>query len=103
LNEKHLRVIFNLINDKTTAKESTENIIEWLCVNKGKSVGDALNVLGLRMLSSVELEKKINEIIEKNRQIVQDLGTGASGIPLRGVLMLAIKLEESPTFYKAFN
>jgi len=62
---------FRFVSRGETAKESAPEVIRWLAENPGKSVGEALDSLGLRAVSVEEVEGEIERLIEKHREIVR--------------------------------
>jgi len=86
LTEGQLQEVFRLVDSKTTAKESAEAVIEWLCAHKGRSAGEALTALNLKMVSVEELEKRIDAIIKQNQALIREMGDKAVG-KLIGIAM----------------
>jgi glutamyl-tRNA(Gln) amidotransferase subunit E len=78
--------MFALLDQGKTAKESVPEILTWLAKNADSTVEDALESLGLSMLSSSELENLIDGVIEKNRELIESRGKGALGA-LMGTIM----------------
>ncbi|MQY61885.1 Glu-tRNA(Gln) amidotransferase subunit GatE [archaeon] len=80
------RAMFRLIGSGKTAKESIPVILTWLADNKDATVADALESLGLSMLSRKELEELVDDVIEKNSEFIKQRGKGAFG-PVMGIIM----------------
>jgi glutamyl-tRNA(Gln) amidotransferase subunit E len=86
VNDKQFKDMFSLIGSGKTAKESIPEILTWLAENEDATVKDALESLGLSMMSLKELEELVDEIIEKNSEFIELRGKGAFG-PLMGIIM----------------
>ncbi len=86
VNDKQFEDMFGLIGSGKTAKESIPEILTWLTENEDATVKDALESLGLSMMSRKELEDLVDEIIEKNNEFIELRGKGAFG-PLMGIIM----------------
>ena len=86
ITDEQFRELFRLIGSGKTAKESIPEILTWLADNEDALVEDALESLGLSMLSRKELEELVDEVIEKNSEFIEQRGKGAFG-PLMGIIM----------------
>jgi glutamyl-tRNA(Gln) amidotransferase subunit E len=84
--DKQFKDMFGLIGSGKTAKESIPEILTWLAENEDATVKDALESLGLSMMSRKELEDLIDDIIKKNSEFIELRGKGAFG-PLMGIIM----------------
>ncbi len=80
------RELFRLIGSGKTAKESIPEILTWLANHEEASATDALQSLGLTMISQKELEELVDEVIEKNTEFIEARGKGAFG-SLMGIIM----------------
>ena len=83
---EQLRSIFRLIDQGKTAKESIPDILTWLSENDNSTVDEALESLGLSMLSLKELQDLIDDTLEKNSEFIELRGKNALGA-LMGVVM----------------
>lgn len=86
LSDEQIRGMFRLIDLGKTAKESIPEILSWLADNEDSTAKDALESLGLSMMSRKDLEKLVDEVIEKNTEFIELRGRGAFG-PLMGIVM----------------
>ncbi|UCC59118.1 MAG: Glu-tRNA(Gln) amidotransferase subunit GatE [Candidatus Bathyarchaeum sp.] len=86
ITDKQFRELFSLVGSGKTAKESILEILTWLASHEEATADDALNSLGLGMISQKELEKLVDDVIEKNRELIEARGKGALG-PLMGIIM----------------
>ncbi len=88
--DEQFREMFRLINSGKTAKESIPEILTWLASHEEASAKEALKSLGLKMISTKELEDLVDEMIEKNSELVELQGKGAFG-PLMGIIMKKVR------------
>jgi len=84
--DSQLRELFRLIDLGETTKEAIPEIITWLSKHEGATAKEAIESLGLGMISRKELERIINDLMERNRSLVEKLGKGAFG-SLMGMVM----------------
>jgi len=81
-----IRDTFGFLKAGKTAKESLPQIFTWLAENRDGSPADALEALGLGMLSGDELRSKVEAKVSENREMVERMGDRAIG-PLMGMMM----------------
>ncbi|MCW4015297.1 MAG: Glu-tRNA(Gln) amidotransferase subunit GatE [Candidatus Bathyarchaeota archaeon] len=86
VSDEQFRELFRLIDLGKTAKECIAEVLTWLADNEDSTAKDALNALGLSMISRKELEELVDDVIEKNAEFIETRGTSAFG-PLMGVVM----------------
>ena len=86
VSDGQLRELFKLIGAGGLAKEAIPDVIGWLAKNEDATVSAAVEKLGLGTLSSEELEKIIDEVVENNQKLVKERGAGAFGA-LMGIVM----------------
>jgi glutamyl-tRNA(Gln) amidotransferase subunit E len=84
--DKQFMQMFRLIGSGKTAKESIPEILTWLASHEEGTAKDALEALGLGMISRKELEELVDDVIEKNSEFIELRGKGAFG-PLMGIIM----------------
>ncbi len=84
--DEQFRELFSLVGSGKTTKEATPEIITWLSKHEGATVKEALESLGLAMISQKELEEMIDNLIERNKSLVEKRGKDAFG-PLMGMIM----------------
>jgi glutamyl-tRNA(Gln) amidotransferase subunit E len=82
--------IFDLVNTGETAKESVEEIVSWLAKNPGKKPREAVEKLGLTMLSVSELVSVVDKILSENMSLVRDQRERATG-KLMGLVMTQVR------------
>ncbi|MEM3622946.1 MAG: Glu-tRNA(Gln) amidotransferase subunit GatE [Candidatus Bathyarchaeia archaeon] len=90
ISENQIREIFKLVGAKELTKEAIPNIIDWLSKNEGKTTHEAIEKLGLKILSEKHLEEIINITIKNNRKLIEERGPNALG-PLMGIVMKEVK------------
>ncbi len=66
LSKKHFEEIFDAVNKGKVSKEAIEEIIKALCRNPQKNVESIIEELGLKAITKKEVEKIIDEILEKD-------------------------------------
>ena len=86
MGDNRLREIFKRVGAGELTKESLANIVSWLSKNEDKNVQDAISSLGLKILSRGEVEKIVEEVLMKNKRLVEERGEQAFG-PLMGLVM----------------
>jgi len=86
VHDEQLREIFRRVGSGELAKEAVAGVFTWLSSNEGKTVCDAMEALGLKMLSKDELERLVDRVIAENKQSVERLGQKAFGM-LMGLVM----------------
>ena len=84
------RELFGLIGSGETTKEAIPEIITWLSKNEGATAKEAIESLGLAMIFQKELERIIDDLIERNKSLVEERGKGAFG-PLMGMVMKKVR------------
>ncbi|MEM3642085.1 MAG: Glu-tRNA(Gln) amidotransferase subunit GatE, partial [Candidatus Bathyarchaeia archaeon] len=86
VSENQIREIFKSVSVGELTKEALPDVFSWLSKNEGKSIKEAINSLGLKMLSEEALEKIVDNIIRANKKLVEERGENAFG-PLMGIIM----------------
>ena len=84
--DEQFREMFRMIGSGKTTKESIPEVLTWLAGNEDSTVKDALESLGLSMISRKELEGLVDDVIEKNSEFIELRGKGAFGA-LMGIVM----------------
>jgi len=84
------REMFSFIGSGKATKEAIPEIITWLSKHEGATAKDAIESLGLAMISQKELEKLIMDLIKQNKSLIEERGKGAFG-PLMGVIMKEVR------------
>jgi len=85
---------FELLEDKKIAKESIEMIFENIMSGKSKTTDEALKNASIEAVDKEELEKIIENIVEKNHEIIRNQKERAMG-PLMGIVMRELRGKAS--------
>ena len=88
--DEQFREMFSLIDSGETTKEAIPEIVTWLSKHEGKTAKEAIKSLELAMISEKELERIIDNLIERNKSLVEERGKGAFG-PLMGMTMKKVR------------
>jgi glutamyl-tRNA(Gln) amidotransferase subunit E len=95
VSDEQLRDIFNGVGSGLLAKEAVPDVFTWLSQHEDKSLQDALDSLGLTMLTKPEIENLIERVITENRQTVQKTGNKAFGL-IMGLVMKEARGKADP-------
>jgi glutamyl-tRNA(Gln) amidotransferase subunit E len=88
--DEQLRKLFGLIDAGETAKEAIPDIITWLSKHEGATVKEAVESLGLAMISQEELERMVDDLMRENKNLIEEKKEGAFG-PLMGMVMKKVR------------
>jgi len=86
LSDEAIRDVFTLLKGGGTAKESVPELLGWLSSNPGKTAREALEALGLAMMTRDALQGLVEAKVSERREMVEGMGMKAFG-PLMGMLM----------------
>jgi len=86
VSDEQLEEIFRLVGAGDIAKEAVPDILTWLSKHENATVKEAVEKLGLAMISEKELEKMINDLLRENEQLVKEKKMNAFGA-LMGLVM----------------
>jgi glutamyl-tRNA(Gln) amidotransferase subunit E len=101
VSDKQVREIFKAIGSGRLTKESIPEVIGWLSKHEDNTLQEAIDNMGLRMLSTAELEKTIEAIIGRNRSLIEEKGASALG-PLLGMVMREVRGKANATLVGEF-
>ncbi|RJS68630.1 Glu-tRNA(Gln) amidotransferase GatDE subunit E [Candidatus Bathyarchaeota archaeon] len=90
VSEEQMREIFRCIGRGELAKEALPDLVSWLSKHENRSVQEAVEKLGLKMISEAELARFIEKVIEENKILVQEKGQKALGV-LMGIVMKKLR------------
>lgn len=90
VSENQIRGIFKLVGSGELTKEAISEIVSWLSQHEGKTVQEAINSIGLRILTREELQKVVDSAFERYRSLVEEKGANSFG-PLIGIVMKEIR------------
>jgi len=86
LSEDSLLELFRVVDEGLIAKEAILEVLKWVGKQKGAEIRDAIEALGLRTISSEELEKIVENVVRENEELIRQRGLSALS-PLMGVIM----------------
>jgi glutamyl-tRNA(Gln) amidotransferase subunit E len=95
VSDEQVKAIFMCVGSGELTKEAVSDVFTWLSKNEGKGIPDAIDALGLKMLSSKELEQMVDRVIAANKQQVEKLGKNAFGL-LMGAVMKEARGKANP-------
>jgi glutamyl-tRNA(Gln) amidotransferase subunit E len=100
VSDDQIKEIFRWVGSGKLAKEALADVFVWLSEHEGKSLQDAVDALGLKMLSEAELKKLVDKVIAENKESVDRLGKKAFGI-LMGIVMKEVRGKADPSVVSA--
>jgi glutamyl-tRNA(Gln) amidotransferase subunit E len=95
VSEEQIKCIFQAVGSGEFAKEALPDVFTWLSKNDGKTVQDAINALGLKMFTEVDLTPIIDRVVAANKQQVDKQGKAAYGM-LMGAVMKEVRGKANP-------
>lgn len=95
ITETKITEIFREVGSGKVAKEAIPNIACWLIQNENKSVKEAIDNFGYKMLSEDEIQKKIDRIIAANANLIKERGRNASRA-IMGAVMKEVRGKAQP-------
>jgi glutamyl-tRNA(Gln) amidotransferase subunit E len=90
LDESAMKGVFAIVNEGKTAKESVPELMTWLASNPDQSAEEALDALGLGMMTVDVLRKLVEARVSEKSGMVEQMGMKAFG-PLMGLIMGEIR------------
>ncbi|MDR1992669.1 MAG: Glu-tRNA(Gln) amidotransferase subunit GatE [Nitrososphaerota archaeon] len=93
--EEQIGGIFRAVGLGELAKEAIADVFSWLSKNEGKTVQDAVAVLGFEMFTEAELKIVVERIVASNKEQIEKRGKNAFGM-LMGVVMREVRGKASP-------
>jgi len=95
ISDEKMGLIFQLVDLGTIAKEAMPDLLKWQAKRLDLDPTEGIKELGLRMMSQSELEKIIDQHLEKNRKLVEE--KGPSAFPsLMGSIMSEVRGKTDP-------
>ena len=94
LKPEHIAELFELLADDKIPKESLEIIFENIMSGKSYTVSDAIQSTAVTSMSEGELNTILDEIIQKNMELVKELGENAI-TTLMGIAMKQVRGKAS--------
>jgi glutamyl-tRNA(Gln) amidotransferase subunit E len=90
-----LKQLFVAVGSGAVTKEALPDVFTWLSKNVGKTVSEAADALGLKMLPREDLEQLVDRVIAANKPAIEKLGKGAFGLVM-GQVMKEARGKASP-------
>jgi glutamyl-tRNA(Gln) amidotransferase subunit E len=90
ISDQQLHQLFELISTGQTVKEAAPDIITWLAKHEDAPASQAIEDLGLSLISQREIEEIIDAVIKENKVLVDKSGEAAFGA-LMGQVMKKIR------------
>lgn len=95
LTDEAISETFKVIVEGKTVKESLPDLLTWLAENKGSAVNQALDALGLALLSHEEIVRIIEYEVNERTELIKERGMRSMG-PLMGVVMAKVRGKADP-------
>ncbi len=96
LREEHLLQVFDLVAKGSTAKESVVEVLRWLSAHPDSTALDAVEGLGLRMLSRRDLGIIVDRIVSSNKSLLPNDRARALG-KMMNLVMGEVRGRADPT------
>ncbi len=90
VSDEQFSELFRLIGRGEVAKEAVSDVIVWLSKHGGAKVAEAVDALGLGMISRDEVERIVEDLTEENRSVLMKRGEKAFGV-LMGLVMKKVR------------
>jgi Glu-tRNA(Gln) amidotransferase subunit E-like FAD-binding protein len=95
VSDEQLRSIFQGVGSGLLEKEAIADVFAWLSQHEDKNLKEALDGLGLRMLTKSEIENLVQKVIANNKQSVDKMGDKAFGL-IMGLVMKEARGRANP-------
>jgi glutamyl-tRNA(Gln) amidotransferase subunit E len=95
VSEEQVQEIFRGVGSGLLAKEAVADVFTWLSTHHDRTLKDALDSLGLKMLTQTEIAGLIDRIIADNRQSMDKMGGKAFGL-IMGLVMKEARGKADP-------
>ena len=95
VSDYQVKEIFHNVGTGELAKESVGDMFSWLAKNEGKTVQDAAEMLGFKMLPRDELSMLIDRVIAQNKSQIDKVGKAAFGLVM-GLVMKEARGRANP-------
>lgn len=82
--------VFGAVDSNLTAKEAVPDLLKWLAQRPESNVQEAVEKLGLAMLTETELRTKINTLLDKNVELLKERGEVSTG-KLMNMIMAEVR------------
>ena len=95
LTDTQISEAFFLVEEGVTVKETIPELLKYLAEHPEKTARQALDELGLEMLSENQLKAIIKDVVDSGSNLIQERGMGAMG-PLMGAAMSKVRGKAKP-------
>ncbi|MDH5482058.1 MAG: Glu-tRNA(Gln) amidotransferase subunit GatE [Candidatus Bathyarchaeota archaeon] len=100
VSENQIREIFKHVSIGELTKEAISDVVVWLSKHEDKSLQEAIEGTGLRLLSEEELKKIIDDAIKNSKDLIEKSGAKTFG-PLMGMVMKEARGKADPNTVSA--
>lgn len=90
LSDEQIKSVFRLVDLEVTAKESVPDILAWLTKHEEATSEQAIEALGLKAISTSELETIIDRVLKENTALIRERGMNAQA-SLMGIVMKEVR------------
>lgn len=90
VSDEQITDVFKLVDSGKTVKEAVPEVLAWLANHEHSAAVEALESLGLGIISQDDLDKMIDGLINENKELVKKRGEKAFGI-LMGAIMREVR------------
>ncbi len=94
LKNTEIRKTFEFLEKEKIAKESIEIIFENIMAGKSSTIEEAMKMASIETVNDIDLEKIIQDIVDKNEQLVKNQKERSIG-PLMGIVMKELRGKAS--------
>ncbi len=100
LSDDVITATFELVDSGEIVKESVPPVLKWLAQNAGRNAKDAIEALGIGIISEAQLAAVVDAKIKVNAELVAKMGEKASG-PIMGMVMSEVRGRAKPVNVQA--
>jgi glutamyl-tRNA(Gln) amidotransferase subunit E len=93
--DEKMEAMVRLVEDGSIAKEALVDLLKWQVSHISQEPAEAIQSLGLQMLTERELDQVIERSIEKNKKLVDEKGQGAFS-SIMGSVMSEVRGRADP-------
>ena len=95
VSDDQVKAIFRGVGSGELTKEAISDVFSWLAKNESKTVQNAADALGLKMLSEADLSALVDRVMSQNKTQIEKLGKGSFGLVM-GFVMKEARGKASP-------
>ena len=75
--DEKMETMFHLVGEGSVAKEALTELVKWQVKHIGQKPTEGIQSLGLTVLSEKELERIVDQVVDRNKRLVAEKGQGA--------------------------